>query len=438
MKRDLRKDAFKIIETCIKEMQPGDAVRRALKGHAFTGRLFLLAVGKAAWPMADAAYETLGDRVERGIVITKYGHSQGQICESEDPVRSNTSSIIKIYEAGHPVPDENSYKATEAALEMAGELSEDDTLLLLLSGGGSALFEKPLIPPAEIQDINSQLLASGADISEINTRRKRLSAVKGGRLAEPCRGSIYQIILSDVIGDRLDMIASGPAAADSSTCEEARAIATQYGLRLSDEAKACLGKETPKCLSNVESEIVGSVRLLCESAAKAAKELGYKTEIVADDMDCEARDAGKMLARHAIEWAGLHKDANSQVASEGSTKGNEPCALIYGGETVVHIKGTGKGGRNQELALSAAKGIDGLDNVLIFSFGSDGTDGPTDAAGGIVDGSTAGKLRELGISIDAVLNDNDSYNALKAVDSLIMTGPTGTNVNDVSVILVQP
>ena len=397
MKRDLRKDAFKIIETCIKEMQPGDAVRRALKGHAFTGRLFLLAVGKAAWPMADAAYETLGDRVERGIVITKYGHSQGQICESEDPVRSNTSSIIKIYEAGHPVPDENSYKATEAALEMAGELSEDDTLLLLLSGGGSALFEKPLIPPAEIQDINSQLLASGADISEINTIRKRLSAVKGGRLAE-----------------------------------------AQYGLRLSDEAKACLGKETPKCLSNVESEIVGSVRLLCESAAKAAKELGYKTEIVADDMDCEARDAGKMLARHAIEWAGLHKDANSQVASEGSTKGNEPCALIYGGETVVHIKGTGKGGRNQELALSAAKGIDGLDNVLIFSFGSDGTDGPTDAAGGIVDGSTAGKLRELGISIDAVLNDNDSYNALKAVDSLIMTGPTGTNVNDVSVILVQP
>jgi hydroxypyruvate reductase len=286
------------------------------------------------------------------------------------------------------------------------------------------LFEKPLIPAAEVAEINGQLLSCGADISEINTIRKRLSAVKGGRLAEACRGSIYQIILSDVIGDRLDMIASGPAAADSSTCEDALAIVDKYKLSLSAEAMECLRKETPKSLSNVESEIVGSVRLLCESAAKAAERLSYKVEIITDNMDCEASAAGKMLAKLATEWVDHHGNSNA------------PRAFIYGGETVVHIKGNGKGGRNQELALSAAEGIDGLDNVLIFSFGSDGTDGPTDAAGGIVDGRTASKLREKGISIEETLADNDSYNALKVVDGLIKTGPTGTNVNDISVILI--
>lgn len=415
MNADLRKDAYSIINTCLKEMQPGDAVRRALKGQTFSGRLFLLAVGKAAWPMADAAHETLGGKIERGIVVTKYKHSRGQI------------GAIDIYEAGHPVPDENSYKAADAALEMVSELGESDTLLLLLSGGGSALFEKPLVPPEEIQDINKQLLSCGAEISEMNTIRKRLSAVKGGRLAEACRGSIYQIILSDVIGDRLDMIASGPAAADSSTCDDAMAIVSKYGLRLSDAAKACLNKETPKSLRNVKSEIVGSVRLLCEAAAKEAEQLGYKAEIMTDSLDCEASDAGKMLAKKAVEWTDQHKDGSASA-----------CAFIYGGETVVHIKGTGLGGRNQELALSAAKEIEGLENVLIFSLGSDGTDGPTDAAGGIVDGQTATKLREKDISIEEIMANNDSYNALKEVDGLIMTGPTGTNVNDVSVLLVQP
>lgn len=418
-------------------MQPGDAVRRALDGKVFSGRLFLLAVGKAAWPMADAVNKTLGGKIERGIVITKYGHSQGQIGWDASRSGADMPGGIVIYEAGHPVPDENSYRAAKAALDMVSEIGEDDTLLLLLSGGGSALFEKPLIPPSEIQDINQQLLSCGADISEINTIRKRLSAVKGGRLAEACHGSTYQIILSDVIGDRLDMIASGPAAADSSTCEEALAIVSRYGLKLSDSALTCLSNETPKKLDNVESEIVGSVRLLCESAAKAAHQLGYKAEIMTDSLDCEASDAGKMLAKLASEWVDQHKNGNGSADPADDTSNERPHAFIYGGETVVHIKGTGKGGRNQELALSAAKGIEGLDNVLIFSFGSDGTDGPTDAAGGIVDGRTASSLREKGISIEKTLADNDSYNALKAVDALIITGPTGTNVNDVSVLLVQ-
>jgi hydroxypyruvate reductase len=427
MERDLRKDAFSIIDTCIKEMQPADAVSRALKGQSFTGRLFLLAAGKAAWQMAGAAYGVLGERIERGTVITKYGHSRGDIgCKGN----------IEVFEAGHPVPDENSYRATQAALDMVSELNEGDTLLLLLSGGGSALFENPLISAAEVEDITGQLLSCGADISEINTIRKRLSAVKGGRLAEACHGSIYQVILSDVIGDRLDMIASGPAAADSSTCEDALAIATKYGLRLSDEAKACLRKETPKNLRNVESKIVGSVRLLCESAARAAERLGYKAEIVTDSLDCEARDAGKMLAEYVAERAACYAAGHPELSIDGHAESTVPRAFIFGGETVVHLKGSGKGGRNQELALSAADGIEGLDDVLIFSFGSDGTDGPTDAAGGIVDGQTASKLREKGVSIEKALADNDSYNVLKDVDGLIVTGPTGTNVNDISVILM--
>lgn len=444
MSHDLKKDALSIIETCIKEMQPGDSVGRALKGHSFTGRLFLLAAGKAAWQMADAAYGLLGDSIERGIVITKYGHSRGDIGHSgisnssgkpAGPNGPGNSAGCEIFEAGHPLPDDNSYKATEAALEMVSDIGYGDTLLLLLSGGGSALFEKPLIPVAEIEDINGQLLSCGADISEMNTIRKRLSAVKGGRLAEACRGSIYQIILSDVIGDRLDVIASGPAAADSSTCEEALEIVNKYGLRLSEEVLNCLERETPKSISNVETQVVGSVRLLCKAAAKAAEDLGYKAEIITDSMECEARKAGAKLAEYAFTHS--HTTDRRSNDSPADESADTPQAFIFGGETVVHIKGKGKGGRNQELALAAAEGIDGLENALVFSFGSDGTDGPTDAAGGIVDGRTASLLRDKGISINDVLDNNDSYNALKAVDGLMMTGPTGTNVNDVSVILID-
>ena len=282
------------------------------------------------------------------------------------------------------------------------------------------MFEKPLITAKELQEINDQLLACGADINEINVIRKRLSAVKGGRLAELCRGYIKQIILSDVIGDRLDSIASGPAAADKSTCEEAKEIVNRYGLRLSDKAKNCLNKETPKEVHNVETFICGNVSRLCESAVKAASSLGYRAEIVTDSLTIEAGKAGEMLAKVAA----THKDNKS------------PVAYIFGGETAVHVRGNGKGGRNQELALSAAASIDGLDNVLIFSFGSDGTDGPTDAAGGIVDGKTAAKLREKSIIISDVIEDNDSYHALKSVDGLIVTGPTGTNVNDISIVLI--
>ena len=408
MDQKLRQDADAIIRAAIAAVLPDEAVRRALKGRHFPGRVLLVAAGKAAWQMARAAVEALGP-VDAGVVVTKYGHVQGQL-----------PGVI-CYEAGHPVPDENSFRATRAALDLVAGAKETDTVLFLLSGGGSALFEKPLIPGGELQDITQQLLACGADIVEMNTIRKRLSAVKGGRFALACAPArVYSIVLSDILGDPLDMIASGPAVPDRSTCAQAQAIAETYGLRLSEAARACLQQETPKALDNVETHITGSVRELCAAAAAACGQLGYQPVLLTDHLDCEAREAGRFLADIARTHAGR----------------GQATAYLAGGETVVRLTGHGLGGRNQELALAAAPGLAGLP-AAVFSVGSDGTDGPTDAAGGYVDGDTAAALAARGLDAGAVLADNDAYHALQAVDGLIVTGPTGTNVNDVAVVLVR-
>lgn len=410
MNRNMRADAETIIHASIQAVQPDEAVRRALTGTDFPGRIVLVAAGKAAWQMAKAAYGCLGSRIDSGVVVTKYGHVMGPIANFD------------CREAGHPVPDENSFSGTQAALELVSDLSEKDTVLFLLSGGGSALFEKPLVPGAVLQDVTGQLLACGADIVEINTIRKRLSAVKGGRFAIACQPAhVFSIVLSDILGDPLDMIASGPACPDSSTCRQAVAIAKKYGLKLDPDTWALLEQETPKELYNVTTQITGSVRQLCAAASDAARKLGYEPMVLTASLCCEAREAGSFLASIAQYHAAVGK----------------PTAIIAGGETVVHLTGHGKGGRNQELALAAAKGIAGMNNALVFSVGSDGTDGPTDAAGGIVDGSTMARLKEQGISVDDVLASNDAYHALKAVDGLIITGPTGTNVNDISVLLIS-
>ena len=408
MDQKLRQDADAIIRAAIAAVLPDEAVRRALKGRHFPGRVLLVAAGKAAWQMARAAVEALGP-VDAGVVVTKYGHVQGQL------------PGVACYEAGHPVPDENSFRATQAALDLVAGAKETDTVLFLLSGGGSALFEKPLIPGGELQDITQQLLACGADIVEMNTIRKRLSAVKGGRFALACAPArVYSIVLSDILGDPLDMIASGPAVPDRSTCAQAQAIAETYGLRLSGAARACLQQETPKALDNVETHITGSVRELCAAAAAACGQLGYQPVLLTDHLDCEAREAGRFLADIARTHAGR----------------GQATAYLAGGETVVHLTGHGLGGRNQELALAAAPGLAGLP-AAVFSVGSDGTDGPTDAAGGYVDGDTAAALAARGLDAGAVLADNDAYHALQAVDGLLFTGPTGTNVNDVAVVLVR-
>ena len=405
----LRSDAQTIISSAIQAVQPDAAVKRALQGREFPGRVVLAAAGKAAWQMAKAAQDCLGARLDQGVVVTKYGHVSGPI------------PGCACYEGGHPVPDENSFRGTQAVLDLVSGLTAGDTVIFLLSGGGSALFEQPLIPGEELQDVTSQLLSSGADIVEMNTIRKRLSAVKGGRFAQLCApAQVFSIVLSDILGDPLDMIASGPACADQSTCAQAQAIAEKYHLNLTPQARELLDRETPKALDNVETRITGSVRELCTAAAQAARELGYEPVILTDLLCCQAREAGSFLASIACTHQGQGKKL----------------AFLAGGETVVKLTGSGKGGRNQELALSAAQGIDGLDNVLVFSLGSDGTDGPTDAAGGIVDGQTAPRLRAQGLSIHQVLEDNDAYHALAKADGLIVTGPTGTNVNDVAVVLV--
>lgn len=405
-----RQDADSIIRAAIRAVQPDQAVQRALKDTHFPGRVLLIAAGKAAWQMAKAASDQLGSAITSGVVCTKYGHVQGELPN------------IRCCEGGHPVPDAQSFAATDAALALVQHLQPTDTVLFLLSGGGSALFEKPLIPGEELQDVTAQLLACGADIVEINTIRKRLSAVKGGRFAQLCApAKVFSIVLSDIIGDPLDMIASGPAYPDASTCQQAMDIARRYHLRLSDQAWALLQTETPKVLDNVTTLITGSVRELCRAAANACEALGYAPIVLTDSLACQAREAGSMLA---------------SIARTHAADGRK-VAYIAGGETVVKLTGTGKGGRNQELALSAAEGLRGIHRAAVFSVGSDGTDGPTDAAGGYVDGSTADELAALGISIPAVLQENDAYHALQAVDGLIVTGPTGTNVNDVAVLLLK-
>lgn len=408
MNRELRGDADRIVKASIRAVLPDEAVRRALKEFSpGSGRVLLIAAGKAGWQMAKAAVDTLGN-VDGGVVATKYGHVMGDI-----------PGVI-CCEAGHPVPDGNSFAATKRALDLVSGLSAEDSVLFLLSGGGSALFENPLIPGGELQDITRQLLSCGADIVEMNTVRKRLSAVKGGRFAQACAPArVFSVVLSDILGDSLDMIASGPAYPDSSTCEQALAIAKKYRLRLSDRARELLRSEMPKALDNVTTRITGSVRELCAAAARECAALGYEPLLLTDHLDCEAREAGRFLASVLRTHAGCGKKL----------------AFIAGGETVVHVTGGGLGGRNQELALAAAPGIAGL-NAAVFSVGSDGTDGPTDAAGGMVDGDTLSELRAKGLDPFSVLRENDAYRALGAVDSLILTGPTGTNVNDVAVGLL--
>ena len=454
MNQRLHSDAIQIVSSSIRAVLPDEAVKRAMAQlPEVTGRIVLIAAGKAAWQMAKAAVSVRPD-IREGIVITKYGHVKGEI------------PGITCLEAGHAVPDARSFAATENAIAMAGSLTNDDLVLFLLSGGGSALFESPLIPGDELADITSQLLSCGADITEINTIRKRLSAVKGGRFALVCEpAQVFTIVLSDIVGDPLDMIASGPAYPDSSTCEDAMSITKKYALRMSADARDCLLRETPSTLQNVQTLVTGSVREFCAAAAKSCSSLGYTPYILTDHLVSEARASGQEFGELAAAIAAgkplLKGDVFSEEEvsvlaeqfalpedpacaahpslTEDPARMNRPekIALIAGGETVVHLTGTGKGGRNQEFALAAAPAVRGIPGVCVCSVGSDGTDGPTDAAGGYVDGDTCDSLDSLGISVSQVLAANDSYHALAKTSGLIITGPTGTNVNDVAVALLK-
>ncbi len=412
----MKDDALKIVNYAIRKSLPDEAVRAYLERNPLpAGRVILIAIGKAAWNMAKAAKDVLGKRVAFGIVITKYEHSRGSI------------DGIEIYEAGHPVPDQRTLTATERVLQITKDLRSHDTVLFLVSGGGSSLFEKPKgLTVNQLQEITEKLLKCGANIVEINTVRKHLSLVKGGRFAQhvyPAR--VVSLLLSDVLGDRPDSIASGPAYPDSTTCSEAFNILKRYGIEIDENIKSALSEETPKRLRNVETHVVGSVRIACEKAAEVAGKLGYNAIVLTTSLNCEAKEAGKFLASLVREEVFYNRPIR------------KPCAIIMGGETTVHVIGTGKGGRNQELALSASIGIRGLANVVVASVGTDGTDGPTDAAGGIVDGRTYDILKDMNIDVEETLKNNDSYSALWLCDGLVITGPTGTNVNDLILALIK-
>ena len=396
----MNNDVKLIIDEIIKNINPYERTIDGLNNFKLNnGRNILISIGKAAWTMAKAVIDTI--EIDEGVVITKYGHSKGDLRN------------VKIFEAGHPIVDENSLKATQYALDITSNLKENDNVILLVSGGGSALFEKPLIGLEELQDINNQLLKSGASINEINTIRKRLSMVKGGKFALHCLPAhIYTVVLSDVLGNDLSLIASGPAAIETNNIS-AIEIIDKYSLSVSEKTKEYLNIKPIKELNNVSNVIIGSVEQLCEYTKKTCEKLGYESKIIKNNETNEAKYVGEELASYALN-------------------NNGKKAYIIGGETVVRVKGKGLGGRNTELALAASKVIKDIKGVCLFSFGSDGTDGPTDAAGGYVDQNTANR-----IDVDYYLENNDSYNALKQTDGLIITGPTGSNVNDIYVLLIN-
>lgn len=403
------KDLNIIINESIKSVLPDKCIIEALKKINFSsGKTICIAIGKAAYYMAYTLNKHL--KVDKGIVITKYGHLKDNI------------KGFELYEAGHPELDNNTLKATNRVLEITNNLKQDDNVIFLVSGGGSSLFENSDVDLKELIQINHQLLNSGADIKEINTVRKHLSNVKGGRFALHCLNAhIYQIVLSDVIGNDLSTIASGPCHKDDSTCLEAINILNKYDIKISDKAFNIIQKETPKEINNVTTFMGPSVKDLCNNAKDVTSKLGYKTYLISDCINGYVEDVAYDISNKAI-----------QLLNE--TK--EKCCLIMGGETLVKVKGNGKGGRNQELALRCAKYIQDK-NILIASIGSDGSDGVTNAAGAYVCGDTINKLKELNINVDYVLNNNDSYHALKKLDQLIITGPTNTNVNDLIIALIN-
>lgn len=436
----LRRNAEEIFRAALNAADPGACVRRSLvlSGEKLTvggeeydlrevDRVLVVGAGKATAAMAKAAEEILYDRITRGTINTKYGHKL--------PL-----DRIEIVECGHPIPDEAGVRGAAKVLDFSADADERTLVLCLMSGGGSALLPAPAegLTLAEKQETTRLLLECGATINEINAIRKHLSRVKGGHLARavyPAR--MATLLLSDVIGDPLDVIASGPTVPDESTFGECLRIVEKYALedripsavkmRLSEGAAGAI-PETPKrgdeIFERCRSVVVGGNRLAVEAARREAIERGYHTLVLTTRLEGETREVAKVYAA---------------LAKEIVTNGDplpRPACVVSGGEPTVTIRGKGKGGRNQEFALAGAIEIQGWDDIVLFSAGTDGTDGPTDAAGAIADGETVARGGALGLSASEYLNDNDSYTFFRALDDLVITGPTGTNVMDVQLVMV--
>mgnify|MGYP004460407879 FL=1 len=405
----MKNDALDIISCAVKAADPYDSTRNILNSlkDELMQSLTVFSIGKAAVPMADAAQSVFGERIKNGLLVTKYSH-----------IGSFFSKYFDMVEAAHPISDNNSILAAEKALMIAENLGEGDALLVLLSGGGSALLEKSVVS-AEIQrDITKKLLARGAEIDEINAIRRRISLVKGGKLAAAAYpAKVYTVALSDVLSNDKSVIASGITVKESLPKDEFLKIANKYLPEYIEIFKTTVSDEEIK-INDGGYFFAGDINSLCSAAEKRAKELGYNVADSFRTLTGEASDNAARLIAKALKPSGKN-------------------AYVYGGETTVTLKGNGLGGRNQEMALRAAIELKGKDNIVFASVGSDGTDGPTDAAGGIADGNTYRKMKEKGIDPEAELKNNNSYYALGAADALIVTGPTGTNVNDLTLILTE-
>ena len=425
MKHNLRKDAKAILMAALAAADPTAAVEKVLRARDDLDRyehIFVVGAGKAGGTMARAVEQFLGDRISLGCVNVKDGDTA-------------KTQFIELRHCGHPFPDERGLSAAKRVVEICGEAGEKDLVICLLSGGASALtpYPAPPITLAEKQETTRLLLESGASIHEINAVRKHISAIKGGQLARiAAPAHVLSLILSDVVGDDLDTIGSGPTAPDASTFQSAFAILGKYRLRERVPARVRErlrngATETPKpadpLFDNVENVIVGSNQKSLESAARAAKDLGYRTMILSSSIEGETRDVGRMHAAIA-----------RQIRTHGQPM-RPPACVISGGETTVTMSGgTGKGGRNQEFALAAAIDAAGLEDVLILSAGTDGSDGPTDAAGALADGTTVARAK---MSASDALQHHDAYPFFEEAGDLVITGSTGTNVMDLHLILVD-
>lgn len=442
----MKKHLFQIFQSALTAADPFCAVQRnvSLEGNSLiltgegrssitlpgsdAGRIFVVGAGKGSAPMAQAVEALLGERISGGVVCVKDGHG----CKLDH---------IKIRQASHPVPDDRGIDAAREIFELVSGATENDLVISLLSGGGSALLTLPAegVSLEQLQSITGVLLSCGADIGEINAVRKHLSRVKGGRLASAAYpAAVLNLVLSDVVGDRLDVIASGPFSPDLSTFTDAKAILFRYGIwdKVPEHAKSVLlagerGEisETPKpgdqVFGKVVHAIVGSNRSSINAAAETARNLGYSPLILTSLLEGEAREAARFL---------------SSVAKECLATGTPilpPACLLAGGETTVKIRGKGLGGRNQELALALSIELDGWEGIMGLSGGTDGTDGPTDAAGAVASWTSLSRARSLGLDADEFLLNNDSYHFFEGLGDLVKTGPTRTNVMDIQVLLVS-
>lgn len=430
--------ALQILEAALRAVDPAEAVRRfvGVEGSALVvagrrydlnryRRILVVGAGKASAPMARALEEILGDRISGGVVNVKYGHL-------------DRTARVELNEAAHPVPDEAGVRGTARILELVRSAGEDDLIFCCISGGGSALLTLPVegVTLADKQALTQALLRSGATITEINTIRKHLSQVKGGRLAQAAYpATLISLILSDVVGSPLDFIASGPTVPDTTTFQDAYDLLRRYGLleqvpesirRHIENGVRGLVPETPKpgdpIFERTQVVLVGSNELAAEAAQQEAERLGFQTLILTNYLEGEAREVGRVAAGIARELQARGRPLPA------------PACIIASGETTVTVRGTGKGGRNQELALAAALALRGVPDVMVLASATDGSDFLDDVAGGLVDGTTIERGAALGLDARAALANNDAYNYLEPAGALVRTGPTNTNVNDLLLI----